>query len=899
MKYWAKYKKEGHSGSIHLLAYHSLDVAAVGHTIVQCNLFNIADYLKEFGLQGESAADFFGWLLSWHDLGKFAFSFQQLVHFEDQPKDWEKIVFQSYRHDTLGFCLWKQLVNLPDDLKQILPPSDLDVCKTLRVLEPWMAITTGHHGVPPNFDPYLTNFTSDNKQAALDFLKQSLKIFPHCLIPLSFGSRENKEKIKRFSWIISGVVVLCDWIGSNSRYFSWSSEPMPLEDYWQIALQEAEQAVQKIPTAPQPEKYQGVNFLFPFICRPSPLQQAVEKIEINDVKGPKLFILEDLTGSGKTEAALILANRLISAGEARGIFYGLPTMATANAMYSRLADVVPKLYEKGEVPSLILAHSRNKLMDTFTSSVFTDQFDKSDECNREIDNHAGCSAWFTDSKKKSLLADIGVGTVDQILMSVLQFRHNNLRLLGLRNKVVIVDELHAYDAYMAKVLEELIKVLAFLGSHIILLSATLSIQQRAGYIKAFKSAFPKDTKYGSNQLTPHYPWLTYISSNTEKSLPIASARSLRFEISWLYELSQCIRFIHETVRAGKCIVWIRNTIDDALSAYRELIHDPEINAEDVLLFHSRFAFVDRQRIENQALESLGKRSCSEQRSGKIIISTQVIEQSLDIDADEMISDLAPIDLLIQRSGRLHRHIRDREGKVVSTGEDTRSSPILHIFAPRWDENPSGDWYSSMFRGASYVYPNHGKLWLSQKILRENSVVKLPEQARELIESVYGCDVQYPEGLRASEEKELGKFFGDRAFAAQNLIRFGAGYRAGENVGMDDSTDLIASEGNYFSSDVSTRNSERSINLWLARIDDGEIVSYAGGVSPQDWEASRLTVREGWLKNNINHEDFVSDELLEQWCQKNKQRKQTSQILLISDSCVFYSPKEGLIGKNNK
>lgn len=205
----------------------------------------------------------------------------------------------------------------------------------------------------------------------------------------------------------------------------------------------------------------------------------------------------------------------------------------------------------------------------------------------------------------------------------------------------------------------------------------------------------------------------------------------------------------------------------------------------------------------------------------------------------------------------------------------------------------------MFRGASYVYPNHGKLWLSQKILRENSVVKLPEQARELIESVYGCDVQYPEGLRASEEKELGKFFGDRAFAAQNLIRFGAGYRAGENVGMDDSTDLIASEGNYFSSDVSTRNSERSINLWLARIDDGEIVSYAGGVSPQDWEASRLTVREGWLKNNINHEDFVSDELLEQWCQKYKQRKQTSQILLISDSCVFYSPKEGLIGKSNK
>lgn len=144
---------------------------------------------------------------------------------------------------------------------------------------------------------------------------------------------------------------------------------MPLEDYWQTALQEAEQAVRKIPKAPQPGKYQGVNFLFPFICRPSPLQQAAEKIEINDVEGSKLFILEDLTGSGKTEAALILAHRLISAGEAQGIFYGLPTMATANAMYSRLTDVVPKLYEKGEVPSLILAHSRNKLMNTFTSSV--------------------------------------------------------------------------------------------------------------------------------------------------------------------------------------------------------------------------------------------------------------------------------------------------------------------------------------------------------------------------------------------------------------------------------------------------------------------------------------------------------------------------------------------------
>ena len=234
-----------------------------------------------------------------------------------------------------------------------------------------------------------------------------------------------------------------------------------------------------------------------------------------------MFILEDLTGSGKTEAALTLAKRLMSSGRANGIFYALPTMATANAMYSRLVDVLSKLYLPGSKPSLILAHSRSRLMEGFTSKIWDNLLKGSSEFNNETPVYAGCASWFAESSKKALLADVGVGTIDQALMGVLQFRHNNLRLLGLEKKVFIVDEVHAYDAYMGKELEQLISVLAYYGAPIILLSATMSQTQRTQYLSAFQSVLSVEPSKDSDVETLSYPLFTKADSNGIESREIS------------------------------------------------------------------------------------------------------------------------------------------------------------------------------------------------------------------------------------------------------------------------------------------------------------------------------------------------------------------------------------------
>lgn len=168
----------------------------------------------------------------------------------------------------------------------------------------------------------------------------------------------------------------------------------------------------------------------------------------------------------------------------------------------------------------------------------------------------------------------------------------------------------------------------------------------------------------------------------------------------------------------------------------------------------------------------------------MLIATQVIEQSLDIDMDDMISDLAPIDLLIQRAGRLQRHIRDRRGRLKIGGEDERAAPQLLILAPEWDEAPQEEWLTSALRNSAYVYPDHGRLWLTQRVLRQQGAIRMPQSARLLIESVYGEGIAIPDGLAKAEQAQLAKYYCDRAFAHQMLLNFKPGY-------SPDSSDFLA------------------------------------------------------------------------------------------------------------
>ncbi|MGC0623667.1 CRISPR-associated helicase Cas3', partial [Escherichia coli] len=710
--FWGKTRRGEKDGcdDYHLLCWHSLDVAAMGYLMVKRNCFGLADYFRQLGISDkEQAAQFFAWLLCWHDTGKFARSFQQLYLHpqlkvpESSGKNYEKI-----SHSTLGYWLWHHYLS---ECEELLPSSSLSPRKLKRVIDMWMPITTGHHGRPPDRMDELDNFLPEDKAAARDFLLAIKALFPRV------------------------------------------AQAMDIKDYWQKALVQAQNALTVFPPKAQTAPFTGINTLFPFIEHPTPLQQKVLDLDIRQ-PGPQLFILEDVTGAGKTEAALILAHRLMAAGKAQGLFFGLPTMATANAMYDRLVKTWLAFYSPQSRPSLVLAHSARTLMDRFNESLWSGDLVGSEEPDEQAFSQ-GCAAWFADSNKKALLAEIGVGTLDQAMMAVMPFKHNNLRLLGLSNKILLADEIHACDAYMSCILEGLIERQARGGNSVILLSATLSQQQRDKLV----AAFARGTE--GQQEAPFlekddYPWLTHVTKSDVHSHRVATRKDVERSVSvgWLHSEQECIARIESAVSQGKCIAWIRNSVDDAIKVYRQLLARSIVPSSSLSLFHSRFAFSDRQRIETETLARFGKESSS-QRAGKVLICTQVLEQSVDCDLDEMISDLAPVDLLIQRAGRLQRHIRDINGQLKRDGKDERSPPELLILAPVWDDSPDEEWFGSAMRNSAYVYPDHGRIWLTQRVLREQGVIQMPHAARLLIESVYGEDVVMPEGFARSEQEQVG------------------------------------------------------------------------------------------------------------------------------------------------
>ncbi|VTP17592.1 CRISPR-associated endonuclease/helicase Cas3 [Phytobacter ursingii] len=852
----------------------------MGYWMVQYNIHGAADYLKKIGLHDKNkAAQFFAWLLCWHDIGKFAHSFQQLyIHNDLNVRDEYINNYEAVPHATLGYWLWNHYLS---ECPELFPVSSLSARKLKRAIALWMPLTTGHHGRPPSSVTELKNFRQQDKEAARDFLARIKPLFPLIEVPEFWDDDDGIALFKQLSWFISAAIVLADWVGSSTQYFPRIARSMDVDEYWQQhALVKAKLAVSVFPSSSNVAPFSGITTLFPFIQHPTPLQQKALELDI-DKEGPQLLILEDVTGAGKTEAALILTHRLMAAGKAQGLYFGLPTMATANAMFDRMAQSWLALYQPDSRPSLVLAHSARGLMDRFNQSVWSGDLAGSEEPDDLQPSSQGCAAWFADSNKKALLAEVGVGTLDQAMMAVMPFKHNNLRMLGLSNKILLADEIHAYDAYMSQVLESLIERQASDGNCTILLSATLSQQQRDRLV----AAFAKGSK--SRVEAPllgydDYPWVTQVAGAEVISRYVETRKEVErsVKVGWMHSEQECIERIEQAVSQGKCIAWIRNSVDDAMGIYRQLLARGHVPAESLLLFHSRFAFYDRQRIENQALTQFGKKG-SAQRAGKVLIATQVIEQSLDIDLDEMISDLAPVDLLIQRAGRLQRHIRDCNGLLKASGRDERDAPELLVFSPEWDDAPREDWFSGAMRNSAYVYPDHGRLWLTQRVLREQGEIRMPQSARLLIESVYGAEVDMPEGFAKTEQLQEGKYYCDRAFAKQNIINFAPGY----------SPECC----NFLAEKYSTRLAEESVSLWLAKIIDGVVKPYAPG--NHAWEMSVLRVRQGWWAKHHDEFERLEGEMLRQWCIEQHQNQDFALVIVVSEvENSGYSASEGLIGK---
>lgn len=685
--YWGKTDKstENITCNYHLLAYHCLDVAACGEYIIKNNTFNSCNILKECNISGTNAENWIIWFLASHDIGKFARGFQKYAEFPDSPLVSPISGVSAFeRHDSLGFYLWGKLFEAwssgSNEIIAGIEPENR--ARFESALNSWMLISTGHHGIPPDTMKNRSSlaFTDEDIVAATHYLEALSELFPFTL-PQEWKTKAGRKCLKQHSWFFAGLVTLADWMGSDESQFPLLSSAMPLKDYWPLACEKAQQAILRMPPLSQHSHYQDHRALFPFIQTLTPLQQRASELDIS-APGAQLVVLEDVTGAGKTEAALILTHRLMSANKGHGLYVGLPTMATANAMYQRLASAYHALFTDESRPSLILAHGGREMSDSFRQSIWQPTENIAEDYARDDGNATTeCHTWFADSRKKALLAEVGVGTLDQLLMAVMPFRHQSLRLLGMRDKILLLDEVHAYDGYMVKLLEGLLRFHAAQGGSAIILSATLPAALREKLLNAFSDGAEFMSAGGSDNAG--YPWLSHLTSSGLLEQPLATRPEVQrtVAVNWIQQRQEALDIIYRVVATGQCICWIRNTVDDALDTYQQLLHEGIVPEQDLLLFHSRFAFIDRIAIENKTLNWFGNNTPVSERRGKVLIATQVVEQSLDLDFDWMITDLAPIDLLIQRAGRLQRHIRDAHGQRKSTLPDERQPPVLHISGP--------------------------------------------------------------------------------------------------------------------------------------------------------------------------------------------------------------------------
>lgn len=838
-RYWGKARPaEGSDGpGFHLLSYHSLDVAAVVWQLFAPDKPTCQQLAQSLGVEPPWLQNWFTFCAALHDLGKFSSAFQGLVtDLSDElitPDASRSYV--GVRHDSLGYLLWD------DQLKSQMwdGPWEKPLLWTkpkwgFKAWEPWIKVVTGHHGEPPTKDGLKgisAYYTPEDEQAAFAFACAINELFKPDLTPLA--DKKVKTQLQRVSWQLAGLMVLADWGGSDQTLFEYQETPMELTEYWdRFALPAAAQAVDRMKServVTQP--FDDIKSLFPFIDKPTPLQDKAATVEIP--AEPQLWILEDVTGAGKTEAALTLVSRIMSAGLAEGVYIGLPTMATANGMYERMSKSYRMLFDPQSEPSLVLAHGARELSDAFTESIGLagQQADTSYSAD-ELSASAYCNSWVADNRKKSLFADVGVGTVDQALLAVLPARHQSLRLLGMRDKVLLIDEVHAFDSYMQRLLCALLEAHAAQGGSVIMLSATLPQAMRNDYLNAYRRGCGR-TVHPLQDQSEDYPLMTRCA-DTVAEYPVASRKSVSrtLAVETLSERNEVVQRIQDALKADQAVCWIRNTVDDARSAYEQAVTEGWVEEGKTTLFHSRFAMYDRQTIETDVLARFGKHSGAEARSGQLLIATQVIEQSLDLDFDLMISDLAPIDLLIQRAGRLQRHNRDANGNTSDF--ELRKEPVLYIYAPPAENDITDKWLLPEWRGTQAVYQHLGQLWLTlNAIEQQNWTIEMPGKARDLIEAVYSDKAQdrYPQVLENASLDSEGKEWAMSGQAKTNQLELGEGYCR------------ESSDGDLWGPDTKTptRLSDETVTVALVKVESGELNPWAD-VDKHPWPLSQITLR---------------------------------------------------------
>lgn len=666
---WAKTLPDGSPG-ISVLG-HCVNVGSVAKAIIE----RVPEFLKS-----SLAADAGAILAALHDVGKVSPGFQA------KCAQWlaDRGLAKQSRLESWGTCESDHAKIGQRTVQQLLNKS----CFL------YAAAIGAHHGrvkgdrIPPFAEANSTTWEDQRRRLAKE------------LIDL-FGPLPIADLRDSMLWWMAGLIAVSDWLGSNERYFPPSGEVEEAR-----ALERARNTLEQIGwETPQLRKRAVFADLFPGYTANS-LQTAA----IDAVTSPGIYLIEGPMGSGKTEAALAIGARLVQLKQASGIYFALPTQVTSNRIYLRMQQFLANC--AADPFQLRLAHGSSWLQETKPplqlQPTATDV--ESDE------NSRSARSWFA-SPKRSLLAPFGVGTVDQALLGIVAANHFFVRQFALAGKVVILDEVHSYDLYTGTLIDVLVRRLRELQCTVVILSATLTQERRRQLLQVnlelpLCAAYPLISGYSDRVIEARCepPPAKVVSILKVGRLPLEDA---------------CI----EQARHGLCVLWIRNTVDEAQEAYRRLQAANFEGGPNIGLIHARFPYFRREELEACWMESLGKDSKT-RPAGCVLVSTQMAEQSVDIDADLLISDLAPTDMLLQRIGRLWRHDRPKRPS---------RRPEIWLLTPQLDEAtlrrlPVKELCRVLGKSAR-VYAPYVLLRTLEQWIRLNKIC-LPEEIRPVLEATY-------------------------------------------------------------------------------------------------------------------------------------------------------------------
>lgn len=446
--------------------------------------------------------------------------------------------------------------------------------------------------------------------------------------------------------LLSGVVVMADWIASNAEAFPYiksgtmiqrvadGMDQVDLTPPWQVPDVEIT----------DPDEFYRSTFGWGSERTARPIQSAALSL-IRLRRGPQLIVIEAPTGEGKTETAAAIAQILVSRNRDQGVIFAAPTMATSDGLFGRIVDWAGRNTPDGAFSSMSLLHSKAALSKPLAELRFS---------GVSGENGGVVASQWLSGPKKATLSNFVVATVDQVLMLALQSRHSMLRHLGLAGKVVVIDECHSYDIFMSSYLETALQWLARYGASVVLLSATLPIEQKQRLVAAYAGEYLVEPP----ALGGGYPLITAVGADGVEELAVAPGPTdLDAQLTVLDDdVEVAVVVLGELLADGGVALVICNTVARAQGLYRSLA---AVFPEECELHHAAFIASDRVEKEARLRHELGP--TAHRGAGRpwrrIIVATQVAEQSLDIDADVLVTDIAPMDLLIQRIGRIHRHQR--------------------------------------------------------------------------------------------------------------------------------------------------------------------------------------------------------------------------------------------------